>query len=414
MINTKEELAEQLCKEQSEIDEAFYEFLEFYRKAMLAEFDEKQLVKDAEKLFIQKYIMDINAVKSSNSTSINIAVFGVTKLKDSVDFERKECIKAYNANHNQAIAHRKVNEYTQYPDAIIKQTWDTTEKKIVGIEVEEVPVNAISVGDNVFVAPREWKVEKWKRPNAKLGEEFPLNSFQRYVYGIIGVKEKGEWDLRMGKVLLKGDNATAKTLPIPGKFYSVLAQNYSIGLDEFSFIGSQKLTNWGKEIDWNPYEEGNFFEQVLKEDFMERYVKTLGGFKDIAEMKFAGEYTGNRTTIDNACIFCEAQLMSITLYPEGSGKYNRVVINDDSVEYNKIEDTQIITGWLSEPAAIGLDTGVYSRAIICGYPKMNKANGNRPKQLTVDVYGILPIERYRSRFNKSDYIKVNNLNEIDD
>jgi hypothetical protein len=45
---------------------------------------------------------------------------------------------------------------------------------------------------------------------------------------------------------------------------------------------------------------------------------------------------------------------------------------------------------------------------------MTKGKDNRADSFSLDVFGVLSMEDYKTNFDKANYIKINNLDEIED
>lgn len=371
--------------------------------------------------FVLYYKSVIASLRKSPAEPIKVFVTGVSRRRDNVTYDRGRAIKSYQENPNLAVLHAKVNEYIVLDDVITKKYFDTEKKVKVSEVVNEIPNNAEHFKENIFLAPRDSKKSFGLKPNPNYGKELPAHVYMRDVHGIAQIG-----DIPKKFILtLKGINTAVKNLPVPGNAYMVRLVNKSIKEEnEYKFYDSPTATKW-IPVKWDAYEEGTFIENVLTEPFMEPYLAKLGDLKGIAQREF-DEKAINKNhdpssgrkiweyTKFNSCLFTEAELVKITLFPESENKISRIVIDDAEMEED-LDNLVDITGWLSESAIAGLDTGERSKAILCCYPKIMKSKiPGGANTMSVDVFGIMSKGEHRTNFNRKEYEKLSNLDDFEE
>jgi hypothetical protein len=418
MLPEIEEIAELLNRDVDEVAIEYETFKEKVFNDFQGRLTGEKLDKKAITLFRQNNRRAFIALKKSNAILVNIFVTGVSSVRDDSSFKRNEGIKKYKINPNLAVFNGDVDEYLTKDGKIIKRSLNTVLGEVNQEEVKQLSNNAEKYTDNVYIVPRDSKKKYGTKLNPNYGNEIPLHSFRRTVHGVAEIKG----DYRKFTLTLRNKNTLFKNIPIPGKTYTARVLNQTKdGSEEYTFMDDLNVTKF-TPIDWNPYGEQYFIEGILSEQIMTSYVKELGDLIDIAivesdekernkERNAEGRGSIWEYTKFNSCLFVEADITKLTLYPASENKTSRVILDDESVDYES-ELAENMIGWLTDAAVEGLDTGENSRAIICCYPKIIKyKDPNKADALSIDVYGVLSTEEGRTKFNREDYEKINNLND---
>jgi hypothetical protein len=417
--------AEKLGKTDEDVENDFEEFKENYLADYEGNLQGEKLVKRIEMLFLQEYRSKIFTQNSSPAKPVTMFVTGVTRKRDVNSWKRNECIKNYVSSPTNAVNKGFVDEYKIVDNKITKRSYDLEKKVEIEEEVVIISNEAELVIKGTYVAPRDNKKSFGYKENPNYGKEIPKNIFEREVHGVAYLDDDPKQDVKKFTLKLRGSNTELNKVPVPGLSYKVRVLNQNKpGSEEYSFVDSPTVTNFIK-VNWNPYDGENFIENVLNEKFMEPYVRTLGDLKELAKKELE-EKDENRQRRNNNqgsvyiyqkfnyCYFCEAEIKKMVLNPPDNNKGSRVTLDDESLYYDLESEGELVTGWLSDSAVEGLDTGENSRAILCCYPRMTKGKDNRADSFSLDVFGVLSMEDYKTNFDKANYIKINNLDEIED